>query len=172
MPEPLPSNLPLHFEDSKEIKDAYSKFLKIEQDTSAIISMSTTHSHSLQTKLIRIRVLGYLIREAPSMKSTKYVADGVNRCPDENKIEELGEFYCARFICSCMLLLPPLYFTCSKVDGFTTVKRNNSCQSPVVSSHPSRVGFGTKKELTKAMLLKTNSQPQNNSATRAMVRCA
>ncbi len=40
MPEPLPSNLPSHIEDSEEVKDAYSKVLKSEQ---AMIPTSSTH---------------------------------------------------------------------------------------------------------------------------------
>ncbi len=95
MPQPLPSNLPLHFEDSKEINDAYSKILTIEQDTSVM-------THSLETKLMRVRLLGYLIREAPSIKAREYIAAHVNRCPDEKTIEALGEFYCVRFIRICI----------------------------------------------------------------------
>ena len=104
-PQPLPSNLPLHFEGSKEINDAYSKILTIEQDTSAMISKSKTHS--LETKLMRVRLLGHLIREAPSIKAREYVAAHVNRCPDEKTIETLGEYYCVRFIRICMS--PSLY---------------------------------------------------------------
>jgi len=108
-PQPLPSNLPLHFEGSKEINDAYSKILTIEQDTSAMISKSKTHS--LETKLMRVRLLGHLIREAPSIKAREYVAAHVNRCPDEKTIETLGEYYCVRFIRICMSPSLPLLYS-------------------------------------------------------------
>jgi len=62
-----------------------------------------------------------------------------------------------------------LYFTRSKVDGFTTVKANKG-RTPAVSSHPSRPEFESKKEMIKAMLLRRDSQPpQDHSAAKAMV---
>ncbi|SRR6266404_8556242 len=109
MPEPLPSNLSPHIEYSKEIKDAYSKILKIEQDTSAMILKSTTNS--LQMKLIYIRVLGYLIQEGPTMKAREYIAGVINRCHGEEEIEEHGKFYCSHFIYICMSPLPLLLYS-------------------------------------------------------------
>src|SRR6266404_9328590 len=109
MPEPLPSNLPLHFEDSKEVEDAYLKILEIERDTSAMILISTTRR--LEKKLLRVRVLGYLIREAPSKKARKYVADDVNRCHHEQMIEDLGHHYYTYFIRMCMSPSPPFLYS-------------------------------------------------------------
>src|SRR6266404_4693708 len=112
-PKPLPSTLPRRLEDSKEIKDAYPKILKIEQTISAMIPKveeSTSPDTVLETstlmrinlKLMHIRVLGYLIREGPSMKASEYVANEVNLCHDD-KIEELGKFYCLHLIRPRML---------------------------------------------------------------------
>src|SRR6266404_3351628 len=139
MPEKLPNHLPLNFEDSEEIREAYLKILTAENNASTMASKSKAHGR----RLMRIRVLGHLIREAPSIKARECVAGDVNRCLDEKMIEALGEFYRTRFILTCKSLL---YFTCSKGDGPTTVKSHTG-RTPAVAPHPSHPGFERRKQL-------------------------
>jgi len=59
---------------------------------------------------MRVRVLGYLLREAPTTKARKYVADDINGCHNKKAIEDLGGHYYTYFIRMCTSLsLPWLY---------------------------------------------------------------
>jgi hypothetical protein len=47
------------------------------------------------------RILGYLILEGPSTHAKEYVAQVVNKCRDDDEMEELGEVYFLQYICAC-----------------------------------------------------------------------
>jgi hypothetical protein len=63
----------------------------------------TSHSkrEAREKKLIHVRILGYLIREGPSTQAKEYVAEEVNSCPNDDKLDELGEMYYVHYIRVC-----------------------------------------------------------------------
>ena len=79
MPQPLPSGLPASLNDSLEIRSAYSRILRSER-----ASRSNTDHNIREQKLMHARILGYLIREGPSMRASEYVAREVNDCRDDD----------------------------------------------------------------------------------------
>ncbi|KAH9004547.1 hypothetical protein EDB86DRAFT_3240513 [Lactarius hatsudake] len=94
----LPDNLPArlgHSEKIEEIREAYSTLLKIQEAISASDIGTTKASHeSHDQKLVHIRVVGYLIREGPSLTASEFVANEVNSSEgDEDKIDKTGERY-------------------------------------------------------------------------------
>ncbi|KAH9013272.1 hypothetical protein EDB85DRAFT_1877121 [Lactarius pseudohatsudake] len=94
----LPDNLPACLDDSKKIeaiRKAYSTLLKIQEAISADIGTTKASRDSRDQKLIHVRILGYLIREGPSLTASEFVAKEVNKIPegDEDEIDKAGEKY-------------------------------------------------------------------------------
>ena len=101
----LPKNLPEYLNRSdkvSEIRDAYSKILLLEMQLMQADAITDPKLHDQM--LVRARVLGYLIREAPSIKASEQVAKDVNQCNDD-QMDKLGELYLLHFIRICE---PPL----------------------------------------------------------------
>jgi hypothetical protein len=103
MAQKLPPQLPERLNHSSKlavIQSAYSKILQLEQVTQAAVDANP----NLQTaalKLIHARVLGYLIREGPSMQASEHVAQDVDACQDNDKMDELGKMYQLHLIRLC-----------------------------------------------------------------------
>ncbi|KAH9031324.1 hypothetical protein EDB85DRAFT_2089767 [Lactarius pseudohatsudake] len=95
----LPDNLPDHLDDSKKIeaiRKAYSTLLKIQEGISASdIGTTKASRESREQKLMHVRILGYLIREGPSLTASEFVAKEVNKVPegDEDEVDKAGERY-------------------------------------------------------------------------------
>lgn len=95
----LPTVLPESFNTSGkilEIRSAYSMTLLLEHAAS-----SNPDPNIRERKLIHARVLGHLLREAPSMRARENVADQVNSCQNNDQLDALGEMYFLHYICSC-----------------------------------------------------------------------
>ncbi|KAH9175894.1 hypothetical protein EDB89DRAFT_235099 [Lactarius sanguifluus] len=94
----LPDNLPArlgHSEKIEEIRKAYSTLLNIQEAISASdIGTTKVSCESYEQKLVHVRVVGYLIREGPSLTASEFVAKEVNSSEgDEDKIDKAGEKY-------------------------------------------------------------------------------
>jgi hypothetical protein len=100
----LPTVLPESFNASRkilEIRSAYSMTLLLEHAAS-----SNTDPKNRERKLIHARVLGHLLREAPSMQASENVAKQVNSCQNNDQLDALGEMYFLHYICACEPLCP------------------------------------------------------------------
>jgi hypothetical protein len=106
MPQPLHAELPESLEASVEICSAYSKILELEKD-----AVSDANPKTRERKLIHARILGYLIREGPSMHASEHVAKEVNDCQDYDQSYRLGEMYLYHYIGICELQLLPCFVT-------------------------------------------------------------
>ncbi|KAH9059012.1 hypothetical protein EDB87DRAFT_1563702 [Lactarius vividus] len=148
MPQPLPENVPPHLDRSEkieEIRKAYSTLLKIQE----AITRGSHESH--EQKLIRVRVLGYLIREGPSLTASEFVAKEVNSYEeDEDQIDKAGERYYLHY-------LRPF----KKYGGRTPGSSHSSCHA-----------FETKKEMMMEMFRQADEPPRNHSTAKkkALVR--
>jgi hypothetical protein len=65
-----------------EIRSAYSMTLLLEHAAS-----SDTDPKVRERKLIHARVLGHLLREAPSMHANENVANQVNCCQNDDQVD-------------------------------------------------------------------------------------
>ena len=95
----LPTALPESFNTSDkilEIRSTYSMSLLLEHAASSI-----SDPKLCERKLIHARVLGHLLREAPSMRATENVANQVNSCQNNDQLDALGEMYFLNYICAC-----------------------------------------------------------------------
>jgi len=106
MPQPLPAELPKHFNTSAEdaesaIRPAYSRILLLER-----AAHSNTNHEIHEQKLVHARVLGYLIVEGPSMQASEFVAREVNACQSEDQLDEMGGMYLHRFFRASELSFP------------------------------------------------------------------
>jgi len=102
----LPTVLPESFNTSDkilEIRSAYSMTLLLEHTAS-----SNTDPKIRERKLIHARVLGHLLREAPSMHASENVANQVNSCQNNDQLDALGEMYFLHYICTCEPPCPPV----------------------------------------------------------------
>ena len=102
MPQPLPSQLPEHLNYSdvvSEIRSAYSRIL-LQEQAACLESLDVDHKVREQ-RLVHARILGYLIREGPSICASEYVAEQVNLCQDDEQIDKIGEMYYIHFIRAC-----------------------------------------------------------------------
>jgi hypothetical protein len=102
----LPTVLPESFntfDKIQEIRSAYSMTLLLEHAAS-----SDTDPKIRERKLIHARVLGHLLREAPSMCATENVANQVNSCQNNDQLDALGEMYFLHYICACEPRCPPV----------------------------------------------------------------
>jgi hypothetical protein len=52
---------------------------------------------------MHIRILGYLIREGPSLTASEFVTKEVNSYEDENEIDKAGERYYLCYLRACTL---------------------------------------------------------------------
>lgn len=101
MPQSLPSELPESLNNSdvvSEMHPAYSRILLLEK---------TAHSNSnrkiREQKLIYARILGYIIREGPSVRASERVAKEVISCQNDDQMDKLGEIYYLHYIRACEL---------------------------------------------------------------------
>ncbi|KAI9437453.1 hypothetical protein H4582DRAFT_277290 [Lactarius indigo] len=149
MPQPLPENVPPHLGHSEKIegiRKAYSTLLKIQE---AIGTRESRESH--EQKLIHVRILGYLIREGPSLTASEFVAEEVNSYEeDEDQIDKAGERYYLHY-------LRPF----KRYRGRTPESSHSSCHT-----------FETRKEMMMEMLRQADKPPRNHSAAKkkALVR--
>jgi len=145
MPQPLPSQLPesLHHSDvTSEIRSAYSKILLLEQ--------AAVHSNH-DVRLVHARILGYLIREGPSIQASEHVAKEINMCQHNDQMDKIGEMYHLHFL---------------------RVFKRQKGATPAPSVHPSPPSFQTKKEMMKDMLRQGGEAPQRHDQAKknALVR--
>jgi hypothetical protein len=120
----LPTVLPESFDTSgkiMELRSAYSMTLLLEHAASSI-----TDPEICERKLIHARVLGHLLREAPSMHASENVANQVNSCQNDDQLDALGEMYFLHYICSCEPLCPLVVVSATLIrcgqSGFGTTK--------------------------------------------------
>ncbi|KAF8503360.1 hypothetical protein F5888DRAFT_1661404 [Russula emetica] len=135
----LPTVLPESFNTSDkilEIRSAYSMTLLLEHAAS-----SNTDPKNRERKLIHARVLGHLLREAPSMHASENVANQVNSCQNDDQLDALGEMYFLHYICTF------------------TIRRNDSTRS-LPGSPLDCPSFKTKKELVEHMLCTNGESSQ------------
>jgi len=98
MPEPLPLTIPESLNASSHILSAYAKILRLEK----VPDHSPRSKREIrEKKLIHARILGYLIREGPSMQAKERVAKEVNSCLDDDEMDKLGEMYYSHYIRVC-----------------------------------------------------------------------
>ncbi|KAH9175892.1 hypothetical protein EDB89DRAFT_1903406 [Lactarius sanguifluus] len=101
---PLPDNLPArlgHSNKIEAIRKAYSTLLKIQEAISASdIGTTKASRDSRDQKLMHVRILGYLIREGPSLTASEFVAKEINKLPegDEDQINKAGERYLYHYL--------------------------------------------------------------------------
>jgi len=98
-PKPLPPHLPESLNCSdviSEIRSAYSKILLLEEKAAA-----DTDRKVSEQRLVHARILGYLIREGPSIRASEHVAKEVNSCEDNDQMFKIGEMYHLHFIRPC-----------------------------------------------------------------------
>jgi hypothetical protein len=150
MPKPLLSMLPESLNAFPQISLAYSRISWLEEA-----------SNSCSKKLLQKRVLGYLIREGPSMQAKEHVALYVNSCRNNDEIYKLGELFCSYCIHICDS--PSLCCFCFS-DALLTVK-NNKGPTPLGSSHLSCPDFKMKKNMIKGTLCEAS---QNHSDAKKM----
>ncbi len=102
MPQPLPNDLPPHLDHSEiieGIRKAYSTLLKIQRATS---SPDIGSKESREQKLMHVRIVGYLIREGPSLTASEFVAEEVNSYEEnEDQIDKAGERYYLHYLRAC-----------------------------------------------------------------------
>ncbi|KAH9000144.1 hypothetical protein EDB92DRAFT_1829591 [Lactarius akahatsu] len=149
LPDSLPTRLG-HSEKIEEIRKAYSTLLNIQE---AISASDTTKAsrESHEQKLVHVRVVGYLIREGPSLTASEFVAKEVNLCEeDEDKIDKAGERYFHHYLCAF-----------KKSGGRTPA-----------SSLSAFDAFESKKEMAMEMLRQAEKPPQDHKAAKrqALVR--
>ncbi len=106
MPQPLPAELPKHFNPSANsassaIRPTYSRILLLER-----AAHSNTNHEIREQKLVHARVLGYLILEGPSMQASEFVAREVNACQSEDQLDEMGGMYLHRYFRARELSFP------------------------------------------------------------------
>jgi len=158
MAQKLPPQLPEYLNHSdkvSEIRSAYSKILLLEKQAAAV----TDPKHHDQ-ELIHARILGYLIREGPSIQASEHVATEVNSCQNNEKMDQIGEMYQLHFIRVCEP--PPLRRLCLS-DGLLIVKRDKGAPPSQASPsiRPSRRSFETKKEMMMDILRQGGEAPQH-----------
>ncbi|KAH9167344.1 hypothetical protein EDB89DRAFT_1856482 [Lactarius sanguifluus] len=141
-PVPLPDNLPPHLGLSNKtvgIRRAYSTLLKIQKSISS--SIGTRGSREQQrSKLMRVRILGYLILKGPSLTASEFVAEEVNSYEDdEDQIDKIGEMFFLHYLCIFR-----------KYGGRTPASSRSSCNA-----------FETRKEMMIKMLREADQPPQN-----------
>ena len=166
MPQPLPNDLPPHLDHSEKIegiRKAYSTLLKIEQATS---SADIGSKESREQKLMHVRIVGYLIREGPSLTASEFVAEEVNSCENEDQIDNAGEKYYIHYLRACT---SPSHtsFRSFFFRSFITVKKFKG-HSPA-SSHSSCATFET---MMMEMLRQVDKPPQNYSEATKQVGCS
>jgi len=163
MAQNLPPQLPeyLNYSDKVlEIRSAYSKILLLQQEAAADADPKLRDQ-----KLVHARILGYLIREGPSIQASEHVAKDVNACQDNDQMDKIGEMYQLNFIRVCEP--PPLRRFCLS-DGLLIVKKYKGA-TPAPSSHPSRPSFETKKEMMMDMLRQGGEAPQHHDQAKKKV---
>ena len=107
----LPTVFPESFNSSDkilEIRSAYSMTLLLEHAAS-----SDPDPKIRERKLIHARVLGHLLREAPSMHARENVANQVNSCQNDDQLDALGEMYFLHYIFTCEPQCPPVVVSTS-----------------------------------------------------------
>ena len=152
MPQPLPSQLPEslnHSDVTPEIRSAYSRTLLLEE------AAADADRKVREQRLVHARILGYLIREGPSLQASEHVAKEVNSCEDDDQMFKIGEMYHLHFIRPCE---PPSPHRFCLSDGLLIVKRYKG-PTPMPSLYPSRPSFETKKEMIKDMLREGDEPP-------------
>jgi hypothetical protein len=137
--QPLPLTIPESQNTPSHILSAYSKILRLEKAP----DYSRSKHEFREDKLIRARILGYLIREGPSTQAKDRVAQEVNSCRNDDEMDKLGEMYYAHYIRPRES--PSLLMTLMTV-------RKNKGGTPAPSSHPSRRSFETKCDMIRTML--------------------
>ncbi|KAH9074788.1 hypothetical protein EDB83DRAFT_1871336 [Lactarius deliciosus] len=154
-PVPLPDNLPPHLGLSNKIEGirrAYSTLLKIQKSISSSSFIGTRVSREQQRlKLMRVRVLGYLILEGPSLTASEFVAEEVNSYKeDEDQIDKFGEMFFLHYL-----------RIFRKYGGRTPASSRSSCNA-----------FETRKEMIIKMLREADQPPQNHREAKrlALVR--
>jgi hypothetical protein len=163
MAQVLPQDLPEHLNQSdnvSEIRSAYSKILLLQRQADAVADPKLR-----EQRLVRARVLGYLIREGPSIQASEYVAKDVNACADDDRMEQLGDIYQLHFIRLCE---PPLLRRFCLSDDLLIVKKNKGA-TPSPSTHPSRPSFETKKDMMMHMLSESGEAPQHHNQAKKKV---
>ncbi len=88
---PLPAN---GFHADKPEFSAYARCLSLEYHASSI------RRDGLST-LVCARILGYLLRYAPTNEGLVYVASEINHCADDSALILLAEKYSKHFIRCC-----------------------------------------------------------------------
>lgn len=170
MPQPLPNDLPAHLDHSGKIegiRKAYSTLLKIQEATSSAGIGSKT---SREQKLMHIRIVGYLIREGPSVTASEFVAEEVNSYENEDQIDKVGEKYYLHYLRACT---SPSHasFRWLFFSSFITVKKFK-CHAPSRSSDSSCAAFETKKQMMMEMLPQADEPPRNHSEAKKHVGCS
>jgi len=163
MPQSLPSQLPEslnHSDVVSEIRSAYSKILLLEQDAAA-----ETNPNILKQRLVHARILGYLVREGPSLRASEHVAKEVNSCQDNDQMEKIGEMYHLHFIRVCES--PSL--RCFYLSDSLSIVRRNKGATPAPPIHPSRPPFETKREMMKDMLRQGGEPPLHHDQAKKIV---
>lgn len=97
MSQPLPLTIPESLNTSSHIPLAYAKILRLEKAPENSHSKHEDH----EKKLIHARILGYLIREGPSMQAKERVAQEVNSCRNDDEMDKLGGMYYSHLIRVC-----------------------------------------------------------------------
>ena len=99
MAQNLPLQLPEYLNHSdkvSEIRSAYSRILLLEKQAAAVPDPKL-HDE----KLIHARILGYLIREGPSIQASEHVAKEVNSCQNDDQMDLISAMYQLHFIRVC-----------------------------------------------------------------------
>ena len=145
-----------------EIRSAYSKILLLEQAAAA-----ETNPNIHKQRLVHARVLGYLIREGPSIRASEHVANlkEVNSCQDNDQMDKTGEMYHLHFIRVCES--PSLH--CFYLSDSLSIVRRNKGTTPAPPIHPSRPPFDTKREMTKDMLRQGGGPPLHHDQAKKNV---
>ncbi|KAH8996179.1 hypothetical protein EDB86DRAFT_3077322 [Lactarius hatsudake] len=152
-PVPLPDNLPRvppHLGLSNKIEGirrAYSTLLKIQKSIPSFIDTRGFREQQ-RLKLMRVRILGYLILKGPSLTASEFVAEEVNSYKeDEDQIDKFGEMFFLHYL-----------RIFRKYGGRTPASSRSSCNA-----------FETRKEMIMKMLREADQPPQNHREAKRLL---
>jgi hypothetical protein len=169
MSQPLPSDLPPHLYHSGKIEgilNAYSTLL-VTQDVASSSKIGSKKSR--EKKLMHIRILGYLMREGPSLTASEFVAEEVNSYKDEDEIDKAGERYYLCYLRACTLP-SHMSFRSLLFNSFIIVK-TSKVHTPSQSSHSTYAEYETKKQMMVEMLGRADGLALNHSDAKKHVGC-
>ena len=93
----LPSQLPPRLQDNPHVVSAYNICLKLERS----LQEATDGRQGIETNVVYIRILGYLIHHVPTDRGLRTVVHEIVSCSDDSALLEVGKMYYNHYIRAC-----------------------------------------------------------------------